>query len=172
MLPAHLFDGSVRQSIALVFAGKVTRPFVLLQGLKDLAPGYLAVNKVIVDVEELGLNEGHVGEDIHQVRHGNGEGFTPAFFLGFFAEAVVLGGGDCPLEDTGVDEQAEVLSSGSLDESDVLVHHRVLDGSGRMDFRANDEIQLGCEIEVALDHFLPDRVGAQVHGHHTDLGAD
>ena len=76
------------------------------------------------------------------------------------------------LEDAGVDEDAEVLGSGALDELDVLVDDFVLDRRGRVDLGADDHVELFGERQGCLDDLGPDRVRNQVARDDADLRPD
>ena len=76
------------------------------------------------------------------------------------------------LEDAGVDQQAEVLRAGALDELDVVVDDRVLDRRRRVDLGADDHVELVGEGEAPLDDLGPDRVRDQVARDDADLRAD
>ena len=76
------------------------------------------------------------------------------------------------VEDAGVDEQLEVLGAGPLDEVDVPLGHRVLDRRRRVDLRADDHVEVGGQVERALDGLLPDRVRVEVPGRDAELRPD
>ncbi len=73
------------------------------------------------------------------------------------------------LEDAGVDQQLEVVAAGPLDEVHVGLGDRVLDRRRRVDLRADDDVELGGQLQRPLDGLLPDRVRVQVPGGDPEL---
>src|SRR4029453_8518754 len=128
MLAANLLDGTPRRPLALVLAGQVAVVPGLLQGFKDGTPRNLLVFQVFVDVMELRLDEDDVLRDVGKVcrvHADTAEESGPGF------PGLALPQRDWPVpEDSGIAQPAKVIGARALDEGNVIVHHRVLDGRG------------------------------------------
>ncbi|MDQ1082148.1 hypothetical protein QE414_000155 [Microbacterium sp. SORGH_AS 344] len=125
-LAAHLLDGAPRLTLSLVLAGEVAGVARVLEGLQHRLPGDLLVVELLVDVVELRLDEHDVLDHVEHIVRVDVDAVEERRALA--RQLTGLQRNRAVLEDAGVQQQAEVLRTGAVDEGDVVVDDLVLDG--------------------------------------------